>query len=101
MAIGVQFAIYYLLFFFWLALVARLVVEVVKSFARKWRGPTSALAAGSLEVAFVVTDPPIRLLRKWIPPIRLGNVDLDLSITLLFFAVFIAMNIARPLVLVG
>lgn len=101
MAIGVQFAIYYLLFFFWLALVARLVVEVVKSFARKWRGPSSALAAGSLEVAFVVTDPPIRLLRKWIPPIRLGNVDLDLSITLLFFAVFIAMNIARPMVIVG
>ncbi|GAA5175825.1 YggT family protein [Pseudonocardia eucalypti] len=101
MAIGVQFAIYYLLFFFWLALVARLVVEVVKSFARKWRGPSSALAAGTLEVAFVVTDPPIRLLRKWIPPIRLGNVDLDLSITLLFFAVFIAMNIARPLVIVG
>lgn len=101
MAIGVQFAIYYLLFFFWLALVARLVVEVVKSFARKWRGPSSALAAGTLEVAFVVTDPPIRLLRKWIPPIRLGNVDLDLSITLLFFAVFIAMNIARPMVLVG
>lgn len=101
MAIGVQFAIYYLLFFFWLALVARLVVEVVKSFARKWRGPSSALAAGTLEVAFVVTDPPIRLLRKWIPPIRLGNVDLDLSITLLFFAVFIAMNIARPMVIVG
>ncbi|WP_028936062.1 YggT family protein [Pseudonocardia spinosispora] len=94
MNIGVQYAIYYVLFFFWLALVTRLVVEVVKSFARHWRGP-SGVAAGSLEVAFVVTDPPIKLLRKLIPPVRLGSVDLDLSITILFFVVFIAMRYAH------
>jgi YggT family protein len=98
MSHGVQFAIYYVLFFFWLALVTRLVVEVVKSFARQWRGPSSALAAGSLEIAFLVTDPPIRLLRKMIPPVRIGTVDLDLSITILFFVVFIAMRYAQPLV---
>jgi YggT family protein len=96
MSSGVKFAIYYVLFFFWLALVTRLVVEVVKSFARQWRGPHSALVAGSLEIAFVVTDPPIRLLRKLIPPVRLGTVDWDLSITILFFAVFIAMRAAQP-----
>ncbi|HEY1973166.1 MAG TPA: YggT family protein [Pseudonocardia sp.] len=98
MSHGVQFAIYYVLFFFWLALVTRLVVEVVKSFARQWRGPSSPLAAGSLEIAFLVTDPPIRLLRKMIPPVRIGTVDLDLSITILFFVVFIAMRYAQPLV---
>lgn len=97
MGLGVQFAIYYVLFFFWLALVTRLVVEVLKSFARKWRGPSSAMAAGSLEVAFVVTDPPIKLLRKIIPPVRIGTVDLDLSMAILFFVVFIAMRYAQPL----
>jgi hypothetical protein len=56
----VVFAIYYVLFFFWLALVARLVVEVVKGFARQWRGPTSAIAVVSLEIAYRVTDPPVR-----------------------------------------
>jgi YggT family protein len=96
MGLGVQFAIYYVLFFFWLALVARLVVEVVKSFARNWRGPHSGLAAGTLEIAFLVTDPPVKLLRKLIPPVRLGAVSLDLSITVLFFVVFIAMTVAHP-----
>ncbi|MGQ0479799.1 MAG: YggT family protein [Pseudonocardia sp.] len=96
MALGVQFAIYYVLFFFWLALVVRLVVEVLRSFARKWRGPTSPAAAGSLEMAFLVTDPPVKLLRRLIPPVQLGAVSLDLSITVLFFVVFIAMQFARP-----
>jgi YggT family protein len=96
MGVGVQFAIYYVLFFFWLALVTRLVVEVLKSFARSWRGPSSGWAAGTLELAFVVTDPPLRLLRKLIPPIRLGGVSLDLSITVLFFVVFIAMVSVHP-----
>ena len=96
MSLGIQFAIYYVLFFFWLALVARLVVEVLKSFARQWRGPNNELAAGSLELAFVVTDPPMKLLRKLVPPMRLGNVDLDLSITILFFVAYLAMQLLRP-----
>jgi YggT family protein len=96
MSLGVQFAIYYVLFFFWLALVTRLIVEVLRSFARRWRGPSNGLAAGSLEVAFVVTDPPIKLLRRIIPPVRLGTVDLDLSITILFFVVFIVMRVVHP-----
>jgi YggT family protein len=95
MPLGLQFAIYYVLFFFWLALVVRLVVEVLRSLARKWRGPSSTLGAGSLELAFAVTDPPVKLLRRRIPPVRLGTVDLDLSITLLFFVVFIGMRISR------
>ncbi|MBV9313668.1 MAG: YggT family protein [Pseudonocardia sp.] len=96
MGLEVQFAIYYVLFFFWLALVVRLVVEVLRSFARKWRGPSSGLAAGTLEVAFLVTDPPVRLLRRLIPPVRLGAVDLDLSITVLFFVVFIGVQVSHP-----
>ena len=96
MGLGVQFAIYYVLFFFWLALVVRLVVEILRSFARKWRGPSSPLAAGGLEVAFLVTDPPVKLLRRLIPPVQLGAVSLDLSITLLFFVVFIGMQVSRP-----
>ncbi|WP_028921115.1 YggT family protein [Pseudonocardia acaciae] len=96
MGLGIQFAIYYVLFFFWLALVTRLVVEVLKSFARSWRGPNSAIGAGTLEIAFVVTDPPIKLLRRLIPPVRMGAVSLDLSITVLFFVVFIAMVSVKP-----
>lgn len=101
MGLEVRFAIYYVLFFFWLALVVRLVVEVLRSFARNWRGPSSPVAAGALEVAFVVTDPPLKLLRRLIPPVQLGTVSLDLSITLLFFVVFIGMQLARPALTLG
>lgn len=95
MAANVQYVVYYVLFFFWLTLVARLVVELVRSFARSWRGPVG-WAAVAVETVYTVTDPPVRLLRRVIPTVRLGGVGLDLSITVLFFAVFIGMQIARP-----
>lgn len=92
--IYVRFAIYYLLFFFWLLLTARIVVELVRSFAREWR-PAGASAV-ALETVYVVTDPPVRLLRRVIPVVRVGGVGLDLSIMVLLLAVFILMNVAEP-----
>ncbi len=92
--IYVRFAIYYLLFFFWLLLTARIVVELVRSFAREWR-PAGASAV-ALETVYVVTDPPVRLLRRVIPVVRIGGVGLDLSIMVLLLAVFILMNVAEP-----
>jgi YggT family protein len=50
----------------------------------------------SLEIAYRVADAPVRLLRRLIPPVRLGAVSLDLSITVLFVVVFIAMNAVHP-----
>lgn len=90
----VRFAIYYLLFFFWLLLTARIVVELVRSFAREWR-PAGASAV-ALETVYVVTDPPVRLLRRVIPVVRIGGVGLDLSIMVLLLVVFILMNVAEP-----
>lgn len=93
MSTAIGFLIYYLLFFFWLLLAARIVVEMVRSFARQWRpaGPPAV----ALEVVFTVTDPPVRLLRRVIPVVRIGGVGLDLSIMVLVLVVFIAMNAAR------
>ena len=54
--------VYYALFLLWLFIVGRLVVEIVRSFAREWK-PVGGTAAG-LEVLFMVTDPPVKLLRK-------------------------------------
>ena len=39
------------------------------------------------EVVFSITDPPIKALRRVIPPLRLGNIALDLSFILVFIAV--------------
>ena len=50
------------------------------------------------EPLFVVTDPPIKALRRLIPPIRMGGVALDLSVLVLFFAIMIVQMILRYLI---
>ena len=48
-----------------------------------------------LEAIFTVTDPPVKLLRRIIPPLNLGGVRLDLSIMVLLFIVFILMRVVQ------
>ncbi|MDY6811276.1 YggT family protein [Gordonia sp. HNM0687] len=87
--------LYYLLFIYWLLLLARLVVELVRSFAREWR-PTG-LAVVVIEIVFTATDPPIRALRRVLPPIPLGPVRLDLSLMIVMIVVLIAMQVVSSL----
>jgi YggT family protein len=75
------YVVYYVLFFFWLLLIGRIVIELVRSFARQWV-PVGASAV-ALELMFSATDPPLKLLRRVIPVVRIGGVGLDLSIMVL------------------
>jgi YggT family protein len=63
------------------------VLETVQSFARQWR-PTGVVLVLA-EATYTVTDPPLKLLRRFIPQVRLGNVALDLSFMVLFIVVYI------------
>jgi YggT family protein len=83
--------IYYLLFIYWLLLLGRLVIELVRTFAREWR-PTGASVV-VIESVFTTTDPPIKALRKILPPIPLGPVRLDLSLMITMIVVLIAMSL--------
>lgn len=76
-----------IVFLFLLALIGRLIFEWIQAFSRDWRptGPILVVA----ESVFTVTDPPLKALRKVIPPLRLGAVQLDLSFMLLFAVVLI------------
>ncbi|GGS38340.1 MULTISPECIES: YggT family protein [Actinokineospora] len=85
---------YWVLFAFWLLLTARVVVELVRTFAREWR-PAGGVAV-TLETIYTVTDPPVRLVRRIIPTVRIGGVGLDLSIMVLLLVVFILMRLAYP-----
>lgn len=71
--------------------IARFVVDWVQLLARQWQ-PRGAIAV-LCEVIFSVTDPPLRALRKVIPPIRLGGVMLDLSAMVLLLFLFIAQSL--------
>ncbi|GFG75586.1 YggT family protein [Mycobacterium botniense] len=80
------------LFVFWLLLIARIVVEFVRSFSRDWhpRGATVVV----LELIMSITDPPVTLLRRLIPQLTIGSVRLDLSIMVLLLVAFIGMRLA-------
>ncbi|WP_007026017.1 YggT family protein [Saccharomonospora iraqiensis] len=90
----VRLILFWLLFAFWLLLTARIVVELVRAFARDWR-PTGGVAV-VLETIYTMTDPPVRLVRRIIPVVRIGGVGLDLSIMVLLLVVFILMQLALP-----
>jgi YggT family protein len=39
------------------------------------------------EVVYTLTDPPLRALRRVIPPLRIGQVAIDLGFLVLFLAI--------------
>jgi YggT family protein len=75
-------------------LFVRFIMSYVMMFARNFR-PTGLVAA-TLELAYSVTDPPLRALRRFIPPLRLGNVSLDLSFIVLFISVYVLITVITP-----
>lgn len=68
-------------FVFMLLLIARLVIDWVMFFAREWRPRGLALVLA--EITYTVTDPPLRALRKVLPPLTIGSFRLDLAFLVL------------------
>lgn len=75
----------YILYVYILVVLARFVLEATRQFARAWR-PVGVAAVG-VEAVYLATDPPLRLLRRVVPPVQLGRVSLDLSIILLLLGI--------------
>ncbi|AWN26760.1 YggT family protein [Streptomyces sp. NBC_00400] len=90
--------IYIALYCFLIVLIFRLVMDYVFQFARSWQ-PGKAMVV-ILEAAYTVTDPPLKLLRRVIPPLRLGGVALDLSFFVLMIIVYILITVVRSVLLV-
>jgi YggT family protein len=85
----------YALYVYLILILARIVIDWTRQFARKWR-PAGAAAVG-LELVYVATDPPIKLLRRLVPPLQLGTVSLDLSVIILLIAVIALRQVAVSL----
>jgi YggT family protein len=75
-------------------LIVRMVFTWIQSFSRDWH--PSGIVLVIAESAFTVTDPPLKFLRRFIPPLRLGMVALDLSFIVLFFVVVIMLEVVVP-----
>ena len=89
---AVASAVYFALLVFLLFLIFRLVMEYVFLLARSYQ--PSGLVAVVLELAYSVTDPPLKALRKVLPPLRIGQISLDLGFIVLFIVVRILMSVA-------
>jgi YggT family protein len=75
-------------------LIVRMVFSWIQSFSRDWR--PSGIVLVIAESVFTATDPPLNFLRRFIPPLRLGMVVLDLSFLVLFFVVVIMLEVVVP-----
>ena len=89
--------LYLALHLVYVALLARLVLDWVQMFARNWRPRGAALVAAS--AVYTITDPPMRLLRRLVPPLRLGGVSLDLGFLILIFAISILQGVVGQLLI--
>jgi len=80
---------------FLVTLIVRLVFDLVQMFARQWSPRGAALVAA--HVVYSVTDPPLKRIRRLIPPLQLGGVSLDLAFLIVFIVVSIAMGFVYTL----
>jgi YggT family protein len=83
-----------LLLIFLFILIVRMVFTWIQSFSRDWR--PSGIVLVIAESVFTVTDPPLKFLRRFIPPLRLGMVALDLSFMVLFIVDLIMLKLVVP-----
>ena len=89
--------IQWVLWIFLLILFARMILSWVPVLVRDWepKGPMLVFA----EIIYSITDPPLKLIRKVLRPVRVGNMMLDLAFIGLAIMVSILMQLNAYLLL--
>ena len=77
--------IFYALYVFWVFMIVRLIMGYVFMFQPSYRA--SGVVAVLLEAVYTVTDPPLKALRRVLPPLRIGRISLDLGFIILIIVV--------------
>ncbi|HEX2806124.1 MAG TPA: YggT family protein [Kineosporiaceae bacterium] len=88
---GLKSVLYLVVFLFFIALIIRLIFDWIQVFSREWRPRGVVLVAA--EGVYTVTDPPLKALRRVLPPLRLGGIQLDLAFTVVFLIVLILLSV--------
>ncbi|MEP7034116.1 MAG: YggT family protein [Dermatophilaceae bacterium] len=88
-------ALILVVYLFFAALICRLILDWVQVLAREWRpgGPVLVFA----EAIYTVTDPPLKFLRRLIPPLSLGTIRLDLAFLVLMLAVSLTLSLLQSI----
>jgi YggT family protein len=80
---------------FLIAMWARFILDWVRLLARRWRPRGLALVLA--EASYTVTDPPIRMVRRVVPPLRIGGAALDFAWSIVLLACLILMAVVRAI----
>ena len=78
---------------FLFALLGRLILDYVRMFANNWK--PSGISLYLVEAIYAITDRPMQFVGRFIPPLRIGSVSLDMSFIVLFFGVQLLMGFVR------
>jgi len=84
-----------LLLIYVIVLLIRLILDYIPIFNREWRPRGAGLVAA--ELVYTVTDPPIKLFRRVIPPLRVGPVAIDFAFALTLLLCFMLLSVTRAL----
>ena len=76
------------------ALFARIIIDYVRMFKRDWR--PSPFISSIFEVIYSITDPPMKFVQRFVPPLRVGGIALDLS----FIVILIALSLLQRVILI-
>jgi YggT family protein len=86
----------WLLEVYFFILIGRFVVDLVLSLNGSWR--PKGLLVVVVESVYTVTDPPLKAIRRFVPALRLGPVQIDLAWTVLFIALVFLQGVVRSLI---
>ena len=87
----VRNVLYFAVLIFFLLLLARLILDWVQVFARNWRPRGIALLVA--EATYTVTDPPLKAIRRFVPPLTIGGLRLDLAFLILMILCSVLLNV--------
>ncbi len=83
--------IYVALLIVFIAMWARFVFDWMQVLNPGWR-PRGAVVVLA-ESSYTITDPPIKAVRRVIPPLQLGSIRLDLAWTIVLIVLLILMSL--------
>lgn len=83
----VALTLFWLLQVYMLVLLVRVLLSWVPLLNQGWTPRGVVLVM--VESVYFVTDPPLKLLRSFIKPVRMGTISLDLGVLVLFLVIYL------------
>ena len=88
----VALTLFWILQVYMLVLLVRVLLSWVPLLNQGWTPRGVVLVV--VESVYFVTDPPLKLLRSFIKPVRMGAISLDLGVLVLFLVIYLLRSLA-------